>query len=106
MAEVRDKKRLLQEIDKDFDIEFNPFTESYLITHRGYSFQVVPYGEFSRDTLDHIRKVVYLNINGDVFKDVDEANEKAEKSKEKAEDDFIEYTAKEIGKPIYKALTE
>lgn len=106
MAEVRDKRRLLQEIDKDFDIEFNPHTESYVITHKGCYFQVVKYGEFTRDTLEHIREVVYINRNGNIFKEVDEANEKAEKAKEKAQDDFIEQTAKDIAKPIYKALYE
>lgn len=106
IADVRDKRRLLQEIDKDFDIDFNPHTESYVITHRGYYFQVVPYGEFTRETLDHIREVVYINRNGDIFKEVDEANEKVELAKEKADEQFAEDVAKEIGKPLYKALTE
>jgi len=106
IAEVRDKRRLLQEIDPDFDIDFNVHTETYVITHKGMYFQLVKYGEFTRETLDHIREVVYINRNGDIFKEVDEANEKAEKAKEKAQDDFIKDTAKDIAKPIYKALTE
>lgn len=106
IADVRDKRRLLQEIDPEFDIDFNPHTESYVITHRGYYFQVVKYGEFTRETLDHIREVVYINRNGDIFKEVDEANEKVELAKEKADEQFAEDVAKEIGKPLYKALTE
>lgn len=106
IAEVRDKRRLLKEIDQDFDIDFNPHTESYVITHRGHYFQVVKYGEFTRETLDHIREVVYINRNGDIFKEVDEANEKVELAKEKADEQFAEDVAREIGKPLYKALTE
>lgn len=104
MATIDDKQRLLKEIDKGFDIEFHADIESYVITHNGGYFQTVKYGDFTQETLENIRRVVYFNINGDMARQIDEHNDKIHLSNQKKEDDMIEQTAKDIGKPLYKAM--
>lgn len=102
MASVDDKDRLLKEIDKDFSIEFNKEIESYIIYHNGYHFQTVKYGDFTRELLGHIREMVYININGDPMKHIDESNTKVEIAREKETDDMIEQTVKDIAKPMWE----
>lgn len=104
MAEIRDKRRLLQEIDKGFDIEFHPDIESYIITHNYGHFQTVKYGDFTQKTLENIRRVVYLNINGDMARQIDEHNDKIHIDNQKKEDDMIEQTAKDMAKPLMREL--
>jgi hypothetical protein len=104
MATTDDKRRLLQDIDKGFDIEFHPDIESYIITHNGGHFQTVKYGDFNQKLLQNIRRVVYLNINGDMARQIDEHNEKIHSDNQRREDDMIEQAVKDIGKPLYREL--
>lgn len=104
MATTDDKRRLLQEIDKGFDIEFHPDIECYIITHNQGHFQTVKYGDFTQKLLENIRRVVYLNINGDMARQIDEVNEKIHADNQKREDDMIEQTVKDIAKPLMREL--
>lgn len=103
-AKCNDLRPILQEIDRDFDIGFNFDTETYTVYHNGRFFMSVPYGEFTRDTVAHIRKTVWLNINGDIFGEIDDANEKADKRKDRDMELFSESLAKDIRRPLIKAV--
>lgn len=101
MTSLESKQMLVKEIDKDFDLQFNAKALRYEITHRGGHFMHVPWGGFTKDVVDHIRKTVYINRNGNILDEIDEANFKVELEKKKAQDDLIEQTARDIGKPLY-----
>lgn len=103
-ANCKDIRPILQEIDKDFDIGFNCNTETYTVYHKGRFFQSVPYGQFTRETIANIRKTVWLNINGNVFADVDKANEIAERRHERETELLAESLAKDIYKPLLREI--
>lgn len=104
MASIEDKRRLIQDIDKDFYIEFVPEIESYIITHKGGHFQTIKHGDFTHKTLENIRRVVYINKNGDMARQIDENNEKIQKEAQREQDDMIEQAAKDVGRPLYNLL--
>lgn len=99
-----DKKRVLREIDEDFDITFNVASEDYHITHKGFLFQVVKWGEFTRDVVNNIRRVVWLNKNGDVAGEIDKHNANEEFKKEKKLEDMAYNMAKDIVKPLSEVI--
>jgi hypothetical protein len=103
-AKCKDLRPILKEIDPLFDISFNYETESYSIYFNGYLFRTVPYGEFTRETFEDIRETVWININGDPFKEVDEANEAADKRTERQREDLSYNLANDIRKPLLREL--
>lgn len=103
-AKCKDIRPILKEIDKDFDISFNFHTETYLITHKDFPFMTVPYGQFTRETVENIRKAVYININGNVLEEIDQNNAKVEARKDKEISDLAECMAKDLRKPLINAI--
>jgi hypothetical protein len=104
MGNVEDKRRILKEIDNDFDIEFYPEKMAFEITHKGHYFMSVPFGEFTRDTVNHVRKMKWLNENGSVTDEIDKHNAKLEESKEKEIEDMAYWMAKDMRKPLVKEI--
>jgi hypothetical protein len=102
-AKCKELRPILQEIDKDFDVGFNFDTETYTVYHKGRFFQSVPYGQFTRETIANIRKTV-ININGDIFAEVDKANELAAKRHDRATELLAESLAKDIRKPLLRQI--
>lgn len=98
------KRKILKEIDEDFDIIFCLDTEHYLITHKGFPFQKVAWDEFTREVIDHIKKVVYINKNGNIADEVDKYNAKTDSDKDKKIEDMAHQMAKDIRKPLIKQL--
>lgn len=103
-AKCDEIRPILKEIDSDFDISFNVYHETYLITHKDFPFMTVPYGEFTRETIENIRKAVYINVNGDVIEEVEDNNKKIEESKDREYNNMIECMAKDIRKPLINAI--
>jgi len=104
MGNVEEKRKILKEINPDFDIEFYPEKEAFEITHKGHYFMSVPYGEFTRDTVNHIRYMVWLNENGSVTDEIDKHNEKLEISQEKNMEDMSYWLAKDLRKPFKREV--
>lgn len=103
-AKCKEIRPILKQIDSDFDISFNPHTESYLVTHKDFPFTNIPYGQFTRQTIEHIRKAVYININGNVMEEIDEHNAKVEASKERKFQDLTACMANDIRRPLLNAI--
>jgi hypothetical protein len=99
-GEVAEKRKILKEINPDFDIKFYLEKESFEITHKGHFFMSVKFREFDRDTITHIRKMKYINENGDILDEIDSHNAKIEESKEKKLEDMAYWMAKDIRKPL------
>lgn len=102
MGNVSEKRAILKDIDKGFDITFNPENEMFTITHKDHVFMNVKYGEFERSTVEHIRKMKYLNENGLLEEDMDRNNAIMERSKERKTELLAETLAKDIRKPLIK----
>ena len=81
---------------------FNYDTKSYIIYFNGGFFQSTKYDEFTRDTIERIGEVYYINTHGDILKEVELNNEKIDKSKERERDDMIHELAKDMKKAILK----
>lgn len=99
-AKCKELRPLLKEIDPDFDINWNFPQETYTITHKGYFFMNVNYGEFDRKTFENIRKIVWQNIHGTIFDDIDKHNEKIEKAQDRHLSNIAETMAKDMRKPL------
>ena len=93
---------ILQNIDPLFDVEFNYDAESYIIYFNGGFFQSTKYDEFTRETIERIGEVYYINTHGDILKEVEINNEKIDKSKERERGDMIHELAKDMKKAILK----
>lgn len=104
MGNVEEKRSILKDIDPYFDIEFYPEKVAFEITHKGHYFMSVPFGEFTRDTVSHVRKMKWLNENGSVTDEIDRHNEKLEHDKEKQIEDMAYCMAKDIRKPLIKEV--
>lgn len=104
MTSIESKRKILREIDKDFQIEVCPISETYKVTHRGGHFQTIPWTDFTKETVENIRKTVYTNRNGSIIEELDEHNFKREQAIQKQKDEMIHETAKEVGKPLYNLL--
>ena len=95
-ANCNDIRPMLQSIDPLFEIEFNYDTKSYIIYFNGGFFQSTKYDELTRETIERIGEVYYINTHGDILK------EKIDKSKERERDDMIHELAKDMKKAILK----
>ena len=65
-------------------------------------FPVTINGEFTRETMERIGEVYYINTHGDILKEVEITNEKIDKSKERERDDMVHELAKDMKKAILK----
>ena len=105
-ADSRDIRRHLQDIDKGFDIGFNYETESYHILHRGPEdeesvlFQVVPYGDVTRELLAEIRHTVWLNKEGKMLEWIDAQNEEKDVQEDKRLSDMAYGLASDLRRPL------
>lgn len=97
-----DKRRILKDIDIDFDIGFEYENERYVITHKGFPFQYVKLGDFTRSILDHIRKMVWINKNGSIIDEIDSHNAKIEGKHDRKLEDMIRQFSKDIRKSLIK----
>lgn len=104
MGNVEDKRQILKDIDKDFDIEFYPEKMAFEITHKGHYFMSVAFNEFTRDTITHVRKMKWLNENGSVTEEIDKHNELNKLAKEKEIENIAYCMAKDIRKPLIKQV--
>ena len=95
---------ILKSIDPLFDIEFNYDNESYIIYFNGGYFQSTRYDEFTRETIEKIQNVYWINTYGDIVSEVDKHNEKIKLSKERERDDMICEMSKDLRKAILKDL--
>jgi hypothetical protein len=103
-AECRDIRPHLKGIDPLFEVAFNFDAERYEVYFNGGLFQTVLWNEFSRDTIEHIRKTYWINLNGDPFKEVDAANERREIANEKKREDLSRAIADDIHKAVLKEV--
>lgn len=102
-AKCKDLRRILRDIDPELDIDFNFDREEYTVFYMGNPFRCVPYGSFTRETAQEIRRTLWTNINGDVFAEVDEANDRADRRRERNRELMSEALAKDIRKPLIRA---
>jgi hypothetical protein len=102
----RDIRRHLRDIDKGFDIGFDYETESYHILHKGPDddeyqiFQVVPYGDVTRELLAEIRHTVWLNKEGKMLEWIDEQNEQKDVQEDKRTSDMAYGLANDLRKTL------
>lgn len=101
---VEDKRRIIKDINQDFDINFCLDTETYLITHKGYPFMRVKWNEFTRETIYHIRHMVYLNENGSIEDEIEKNNCKVDKHNDNRLMDMARQMAKDIRKPLLREV--
>lgn len=111
-------KRMLKEIDRNFGLIVKPTNEKfnikgtaftseskkpeYIITHKHSHFMVV--NEFTRETFTHIRKMKYINENGDMARQLDEHNAKIELDQDKKLEDMAYNMAKDIRQPLLRDM--
>jgi hypothetical protein len=97
---IEDKRRIVKDIDNNFDIHFCLDTETYLITHKNFPFQRVAWDGFTREVLEGIRHTVWLNHNGNVIDEIEKNNAKIDKDKENKLSEMTMQMAKDIRKPL------
>lgn len=102
-ADCKDIRPHLKAIDSLFEIVFNFDREEYVIYFNGSLFQSVPWKELDKSTIERIRYMYWLNLNGDPVKKMDETNKKVELSKQKDREDLNGELAKDLHKAILKA---
>jgi len=95
---------ILQGIDPLFDVEFNYDTEEYIIYFNGGFFQTTKYDEFTRETIEKIEDVYWINTHGDIISEVEEHNAKIKRAEESKRSDMIHELAKDAKKAILKDL--
>lgn len=100
--ELKDKQMILKEISEDFDISFDAVHEEYYISHKGFPFRRVGMDGFTRELVDEIRRIVWLNENGDIESEIEENNAKIERDNEQRQTDFNYEIAKDMRKAILK----
>jgi len=93
---------VLKSIDSLFDICFNYDTEQYIIFFNDAPFQSVPWKELDKNTIEHVKKMFWINLNGDPFKAIDENNLSVELAKENEKNDLIREMSKDLRKAIIK----
>ena len=93
---------ILQGIDPLFEIEFNYDNESYVVYYNGAFFRSVPYKDFDRKTIAQISETWFKNMFGDIFKEVDEHNEKVQKALESKREDLMNDIERDMKKAIQK----
>lgn len=101
-AECKDIRPHLKAIDPLFEIVFDFDQERYLVYFNGGLLESVPWRDMGRGMLDRLRYVYWLNNNKDPFAEVDKANEKADRTKEKQRDDLIREMSKDLHKAVLK----
>jgi hypothetical protein len=101
-ANCSEIRPILKDIDPDFDVEF--ISGKYIITHKGNYFSQVNYGEFDRNTMENFRKVVWMNLNGNILDEIEKNNEKIDKSHERDLSNLSECMAKDLRKPLLNAV--
>ena len=95
-AHCSEIRQLLQEIDPLFEIDFYYPTEEYRITFNGGHFQSVGYNEMDRSVIGHVRETYWLNKTGRILDDIEQGNEKIERSEERQENAFAEDMAEKM----------
>jgi hypothetical protein len=103
-SELADKQRIMKEISPDFDVTFDVAFEEYCISHKDVLFRRVPVDGFTRQEVEEIRRVVWINENGNILEEVDNANEKRELDNEKKASDLYYQMAQDIRKPLIKEV--
>ena len=103
-SELKDKQRMLKEISPDFEISFDMIHEEYYISHKGFPFRRVNMDGFTRELVQEIRQIVWLNENENVMEEVDKNNSKIEQDRENKATDLNYQMAKDIYKPLRKAI--
>ena len=100
---VREIRKIIKEIDRLFDVSFDCQTEKYSIYFDGYLLRNVNY-PMDRMDIEDLQRTYWINVNGNPFEEVDKANERAEKSKDRRLHNLAEDLAKDIRKPLREAL--
>lgn len=103
-AKCCELRKILKEIDEDLDISFDYNAEKYTIYHKQAYFTNVPYGDFSREKIAEIRKIVWLNVNGDVLTDLEKHNENIDKAHDRDLSNLAECMAKDLRRPLLNAI--
>lgn len=103
-SELKDKQRIMKEISPDFDVSFDYLENEYCISHKNVLFRRVPVDEFTRAEIEEIRRVVWLNENGNILEEVEKNNEQVELDKEKKATDLHYEMAKDIRTPLLKQI--
>lgn len=93
----------LKTIDRDFILTFSPETGNYYISCRGKHFMTVKHGELDDRVVKHVRRIVYVNIYGDILEEVDQANLKEEDNRIRKLEDTFECMAQDI-QPYVRGL--
>jgi len=99
-AKCADLRKLLQEIDENFEIAFDYDKAQYLVYHNESLFQRVPYGEFTRTTFADIRHTVWLNKTGQIIDYVEKSGDKVAAAEERAQSLYAESLAKDLRRPL------
>jgi len=87
-------KQLIKDINSDMDITFDG--KVYTITHKEKLFQVIPFAQFDRETLNDIRKTVWMNENKCILDEIDRNNDKLDNDKQKNIDERGNQTARDM----------
>lgn len=101
-ADSRTIRKLLKNIDKGFDVGFDPEIEKYLIFFNDEHFQTVPFGEVTEELLFDIRHTFWLNRTGQILNYVDEENEKLEAEQDRKRSDMARAMAEDMRKPLLR----
>ena len=91
---MKDIKQLIKDINSDMDITFDG--QNYKITHKDKFFQVIPFAQFDRETLNEIRKTVWMNENKCILDEIDRNNNELDNKKQKKIDERGNQTARDM----------
>jgi hypothetical protein len=103
-SELKDKEQILKEISPDLGISFDCIYDEYLIVHKGFPFQRVGVDGFTRELVNDIKKIVWLNENGNVMDEIEKNNSKLEVDRENKATEINYQMAKDIRKPLLKEI--
>jgi hypothetical protein len=86
-------------IDRNLDLRYDG-NGKYTITHNGKYFMRVPHDELDQRTVNHVRRMVYMNRHNLLEKDLLEKEMKQEIAEEKRIADLAQCMAEDIRRPL------
>ena len=102
-------RRLIKEIDLRFDVYFDHDKGQYIVTQTGPGGRISQWDSFSwptREFFEHMRRVIYVNRNGDLVRETLRANDAIEQRREEKQDENLEYATREAAPYMFRALKD
>jgi hypothetical protein len=102
-------RRLVKEIDPRFDCSVDMGSGMVDVTRRSplgniSLFDRVHLSSIDRAYFEHMRKVIYINIHGDIERHVQESEKRQERRSEREMSNLSEDIAKDLRKPLRHAI--